>query len=104
VLFRCSVALLSVSIDADAVHAVLRLLLRITRKHKFAELFAHAGGVKALLDLSQQQNFQGFFSLTALLLRHILENDYTLKYTMEKVVTKLLFCHSCDKLILLFIA
>lgn len=93
--FRCSVALLSVSIDADAVHAVLRLLLRMTRRHKFAELFAHVGGVRALLDLGQQQNFQGFFSLTALLLRHILDNDYTLKYTMEKVIMKLLLCPVC---------
>jgi E3 ubiquitin-protein ligase HUWE1 len=83
---RCSVALLTVSIDADTVHAVLRLILRITRQHRYAELFAQIGGIKALLELNQQQSFQGFFSLTALLLRHILENDYTLKYTMEKVI------------------
>jgi len=89
------VALLSVYIDSDTVHAVLRLVLRISRQHRYAELFAQIGGVKALLELQQQQTFQGFFSLAALLLRHILENDYTLKYTMEKV-----FQYNCVSVLL----
>jgi E3 ubiquitin-protein ligase HUWE1 len=78
------VSLLGVSIDADTLHAILRLVLRLTRHHKFADMFAQLGGVKAILDLSQQQNFQGSFSLIALIIRHVLENESTLKYTMEK--------------------
>lgn len=78
-------SLLGVSIDADTLHAILRLVLRLTRHHKFAEMFAQLGATKALLDLTQQQNFQGSFSLIALIIRHVLENENTLKYMMEKV-------------------
>jgi len=83
---RCSVVLLDLPVDADTLHAILRLVLRLTRDHKFAEMFASLGGPRLLLELNQSQRFQGFFSLVSLILRHILEDDRALHHGMEKVI------------------
>ena len=83
---RCSVVLLDLPVDADTLHAILRLVLRLTRDHKFAEMFASMGGPRLLLELKQSQRFQGFFSLVSLILRHILEDDRALHHGMEKVI------------------
>jgi len=85
---RCSVVLLGLPVDADTLHAILRLVLRLTRDHKFAEMFASMGGPRLLLELNQSQRFQGFFSLVSLILRHILEDDRALHHGMEKVVVQ----------------
>ena len=77
--------LLGLPIDANTLHAILRLVLRLTREHKFAEMFASLGGPRLLLELNQSQRFQGFFSLVSLILRHILEDERALHYSMEKV-------------------
>ena len=77
--------LISIPVDPDTLHAVMRLVLRLTREYKFAEMFAQIGGPKLLLGLKQSYGFQGFFSLTTLILRHILEDQMALRYTMEKV-------------------
>lgn len=79
-------ALIGVPVDPDTLHAVLRLMLRLTRDHKFAEMFVKYGGPKMLLNLKQSSGFQGFFSLTSLILRHILEDSSSLRCTMEKVI------------------
>lgn len=63
----------------------MRLLLRLTRKHSNAVLFANMNGPKILLSLTEPYTFTGFTSLTALLFRHILEDPVTLCSTMEKV-------------------
>ncbi|CAH1782935.1 unnamed protein product [Owenia fusiformis] len=83
---RTAVGLISIPVDTDTVHATMRLLLRITRDHSYALQFAELGGHKLLLSLTQASAFQGFTSLATLLLRHILEDNVNLKYTMEKVV------------------
>jgi len=85
------VVLLDLPVDADTLHAILRLVLRLTRDHKFAEMFASMGGPRLLLELKQSQRFQGFFSLVSLILRHILEDDRALHHGMEKVIMQ---CHS----------
>ena len=55
-------------VDAYALNAILRLLLRLTRTFDYAVIFAQMGGVKMLLDLTQASSFSGFFSLVSVFL------------------------------------
>lgn len=82
---RSVVALLNIPVEAESLHAALRLILRLTREHQHAVLFAELGGPKVLLGLTQASAFQGFVSLATLIFRHILEEPASLKYCMEKV-------------------
>lgn len=63
----------------------MRLCLKLTRKHCNAVKFADMEGPKTLLSLTQENSFDRFTSLTALLFHHILEDSNTLSFTMEKV-------------------
>ncbi|XP_033745348.1 E3 ubiquitin-protein ligase HUWE1-like isoform X3 [Pecten maximus] len=85
---RSVVALLNIPVEAESLHAALRLILRLTREHKYAVLFAELGGPKVLLNLTQASAFQGFVSLATLIFRHILEEPASLKYCMEKAIKK----------------
>lgn len=85
ILIRSCVGLLSVPIEPDTLHAVMRCCLRLTRLHEHATTFAELCGPKLLLGLTQASAFTGFQSLATLLIRHILEEPETLKNTMEKV-------------------
>ncbi|XP_078001474.1 E3 ubiquitin-protein ligase HUWE1-like [Glandiceps talaboti] len=85
-IIRCCVGLISIPVDADTLHSVMRVTLRFTRQHQFAVMFAELEGPKKLLSLRQPSSFSGFASLTTLIIRHVLEEPTTLKYTMEKVV------------------
>ncbi len=82
---RCSVYLIGLPVDPDTLHALLRLVLRLTREHQFAMTFAELGGTRLLLGLTQLSAFQGFTSLATLILRHILEEPNTMKLTLQKV-------------------
>ena len=84
-LVRCSVYLIGLPVDPDTLHALLRLVLRLTREHQYAMTFAELGGVKLLLGLTQVSTFQGFVSLVTLIIRHILEDSSTMKTTLQKV-------------------
>ena len=84
-LVRCSVYLIGLPVDPDTLHALLRLVLRLTREHQHAMTFAELGGVKLLLGLTQVSTFQGFVSLVTLIIRHILEDSSTMKTTLQKV-------------------
>ncbi|GFY42597.1 e3 ubiquitin-protein ligase HUWE1 [Trichonephila inaurata madagascariensis] len=85
-LVRFCVILMNTPLDPDTLHAVMRLCLRLTRKHCNAVMFAIMEGPKTLLSLTQPYAFIGFTSLTALLFRHVLEDPNTLAHTMEKVI------------------
>lgn len=85
---RSVVALVNIPVECDSLHAALRLVLRLTREHQHAILFAELGGAKALLKLNQSSSFQGFISLATLIFRHILEEPTTLRHCMEKVLYK----------------
>lgn len=82
------VVLIGVPVEAESLHAALRLTLRLTREHKYAVLFADLGGPRILLSLNQSSSFHGFVSLVTLIFRHILEEKDSLRYCMEKVVKK----------------
>ena len=53
------VGLMGLPVDAYALNAILRLLLRLTRTFDYAVIFAQMGGVKMLLDLTQASSFSG---------------------------------------------
>ena len=48
-LLHACVSLMGLSVDADALNAILRLLLRLTQDFEQAVIFAQLGGVKMLL-------------------------------------------------------
>jgi len=85
-LLRAAVGLIAVPVEPDALNAILRLCLRLTRTFSQATLFAELGGIKLLLALKQTSSFSGFSSLASLLVRHVLEDDQTLRHTMEKII------------------
>ncbi|KAK3103700.1 hypothetical protein FSP39_021121 [Pinctada imbricata] len=87
-IIRSVVSLLNIPVESDSLHAALRLILRLTREHKYALLFAELGGSKTLLSLTQSSSFPGFLSLATLIFRHILEEPASLKFCMEKVIKK----------------
>ncbi|XP_054168845.1 E3 ubiquitin-protein ligase HUWE1-like isoform X3 [Oppia nitens] len=80
------VGFINIPVEADTLHAVMRLCLRLTRNNETAALFAEQGGVRAVLQLTQASAFTGFTSLATLIIRHVLEDPYTLRQTMEKVI------------------
>merc|ERR1719239_1118553 len=85
-LLRAAVGLISIPVEPDALNAILRLCLRLTRTFNQATLFAELGGIKLLLALTQASSFSGFSSLASLLVRHVLEDEQTLRNTMEKII------------------
>ena len=74
-LLRAAVGLIAVPVEPDALNAILRLCLRLTRTFHEAALFAELGGIKLLLALTQASSFAGFSSLASLLVRHVLEDE-----------------------------
>lgn len=84
--FRCSAELIGIPVNSEALHAVLRLCLRCTRHYRMAELFVSYNGIEKLLALGQQSSFSGSTSIISLLIRHILEDESTLRLSLEKVI------------------
>lgn len=85
-IIRTCVKLLAIPVDRDALHALMKVCLRLTRDYKNAEIFARKGGVKLLLEMTQASNFIGCVNLSTLLIRHTLEEPRTLRLAMEKVI------------------
>lgn len=83
--YRCIVSLMNIPVESECLHAALRLILRLTRNHQNAMLFAELGGPRILLTLTQSSSFPGFISLASLIFRHIIEEPSSLRYCMEKV-------------------
>lgn len=72
--------------DRDALHALMKLCVRLTTKYENAEIFAREGGIKLLLEMKQSCGYIGFSTLANLLIRHTLEEPRTLAMAMEKVI------------------
>ena len=85
-LLRACVHLIGLPVEPDALNAIMRLCLRLTREFDLAAQFAELGGIRLLLGLKQSSSFTGFTSLASLLVRHVLEDPATLRHTIEKVV------------------
>lgn len=88
-LIRACVSFLSIPVDVEALQAVMRLILRITRNYEMAKTFAELGGIKSILKTTQQSEFTEFISLATLIIRHVFEDSATLKQTMEKALRSL---------------
>jgi E3 ubiquitin-protein ligase HUWE1 len=86
IIVRSCVGLMVPSIDGDTLHAVLRLCLRLTREYEHSFLFVDLGGMKKLLNLTQISTFHSFVSLITLLIRHLFEDQPSLRYAMEKTL------------------
>lgn len=78
--------MLAIPVHRDALHALMKVCLRLTRDYKNAEVFAREGGVRLLLEMTQASSFIGCVSLSTLLIRHTMEEPKTLRQAMEKVV------------------
>ncbi|CAI5971391.1 unnamed protein product, partial [Closterium sp. NIES-65] len=63
--------------------ALLHLASRLSRSHPVALLFLDQGGVAALLALPFSSIFPGFESLVSAVVRHVLEDPFTLLHAME---------------------
>ncbi|XP_064399727.1 E3 ubiquitin-protein ligase HUWE1-like isoform X3 [Halichondria panicea] len=80
------VRLLSAPIDPDTLNATLRLCLRFTREATGSTLFIEAGGPQAILSLKTKSGFKGFSPLAVNIFRHCIEDQDTMKRTMQYIV------------------
>ncbi|KAK9767472.1 E3 ubiquitin-protein ligase tom1, partial [Basidiobolus ranarum] len=80
--------LLETSIPQDIHHAVLRILVRLTRDHTFAVNFAKSGKIPLLFTSYKEGTvgFQGQSAYTIIILRHTIESAQVLKKMMEQKV------------------
>ena len=72
--------------DPDCLHAILRLILRLTRQNENAIEFASRRGPQHILNLTQRNSFMGYASLITLIFRHICEDEKNLRLTIEKAI------------------
>lgn len=85
-IIRACTGFIGIPVDPETLHAVMRLVLRLTRNYEQAAIFEELGGVRSILNLTQVSGFTGFTSLASLIIRHVLEDPSTLRYTMERVI------------------
>ncbi|CAK9823562.1 E3 ubiquitin-protein ligase HUWE1, partial [Anthophora retusa] len=85
-IIRACVKLMAIPVDRDALHASMKVCLRLTRDYENAEIFVREGGVKLLLEMAQASSFIGCTNLSTLLIRHTLEEPCTLRLAMEKLI------------------
>ena len=52
-LLRACVNMINIPVEPDALNAIMRLSLRLTRDFELAAMFAEMGGIKLLLGLTQ---------------------------------------------------
>lgn len=98
ILIRVCVALMQLPIDSNSSQAVMRLSFRLTRNYDLAVMFAEMGGIRALQNLVETSQFNGFVSLATLIIRHVIEEPTVLHQTMEKVIRSTAqHCHQNHK-------
>ncbi|KAJ1553896.1 hypothetical protein HK405_006594, partial [Cladochytrium tenue] len=83
-LLACLLVLLEQCNEKDAVHAVLRLLVRLTRDQHLALVFSARGGVAKMMASKQASVFAG---LCMTIIRHMCESPAVVSRVMEKEVT-----------------
>ena len=59
-LLRACVNMIAIPVEPDALNAIMRLSLRVTRDFDLASMFAELGGIKLLLGLTQARTLQSF--------------------------------------------
>ncbi|XP_022080949.1 E3 ubiquitin-protein ligase HUWE1-like [Acanthaster planci] len=88
-IIRSCVGLISLPVEPDTLHAVMRVCLRFTRNHQVALLFAELGGPRMLLSLKTSSSFNGFSYLATILIRHVFEERAVLRHAMDKLMTSI---------------
>ncbi|KAJ2995906.1 hypothetical protein HDV02_000306 [Globomyces sp. JEL0801] len=77
-------------IDNDVIHAVLRMIVRLTRNWNLACMFFQAGGITSLYKYENIAKFSAQHPLLMMILRHCIESPKELRKTMEEELTQLL--------------
>ena len=85
-LFEIACHFIRKQLASDTMHAVLQLCSTLTRTHSVAVRFLDAGGLPLLLSLPASSLFVGFDSISATIIRHILEDPQTLQQAMESEI------------------
>ncbi|XP_059469591.1 E3 ubiquitin-protein ligase HUWE1 isoform X4 [Neocloeon triangulifer] len=86
VLIKACIKLLSVPVCPDALQSMMKVLVRITRNYKCAQIFFENGGIWKLLMLKNLHHFLGAINLITIVIRHTVEEPKVLKLAMEKVL------------------
>lgn len=73
-------------LDRDTLHAIMRVVVRLTKHYNIAEVFARFGGIDVLLNMKQSSGFIGFTTLATLLIRHVIEEPKTLSLAIQNVL------------------
>jgi E3 ubiquitin-protein ligase HUWE1 len=74
-------------LDRDTLHAIMRVVVRLTKNYQLAEVFARFGGIDVLLNMKQNSGYIGFTTLATLLIRHVIEEPKTLSLAIQNVLT-----------------
>ncbi|KAH7291322.1 hypothetical protein KP509_29G011900 [Ceratopteris richardii] len=78
--------LITMSLPAGTVQAILQLCARLTKTHAIAMQFLESGGLSALLNLPRTSLFPGFENVATAIIRHLLEDPQTLQIAMESEI------------------
>lgn len=73
-------------LDRDTLHAIMRVVVRLTKNYNLAEVFARFGGIDVLLNMKQNSGYIGFTTLATLLIRHVIEEPKTLSLAIQNVL------------------
>lgn len=73
-------------LERDTLHAIMRVVVRLTKNYHLAEVFARFGGVDVLLNMKQSSGYIGFTTLATLLIRHVIEEPKTLSLAIQNVL------------------
>ncbi|OTF71675.1 E3 ubiquitin-protein ligase HUWE1-like protein, partial [Euroglyphus maynei] len=73
-------------IDSDSLNAIIRLVLRLTRNYDNACFFVEKNGISSLLKIPQFSIFPGFVPMATLIIRHMMEDSFSLKTSMDKIL------------------
>lgn len=73
----------------DDLHAILRILVRVTRSHDLAISFVEQGGLQLLLELPRHglDGFRGQQAFIIIILRNIIEDTSVIMKTMMNLIT-----------------
>lgn len=73
-------------LERDTLHAIMRVVVRLTKNYHLAEVFARYGGIDVLLNMKQSSGYIGFTTLATLLIRHVIEEPKTLTLAIQNVL------------------
>ncbi|KAL7675534.1 hypothetical protein ACOME3_001803 [Neoechinorhynchus agilis] len=77
-------------LDSDVVHASMRLILRLTQSQSLCRIFVQHKGIEALFAIPASHAFLGIMSLTIMIIKHVLDTEQNLAYSMEKIIRYLM--------------